>query len=154
MRMALFFHCRQILHPIDMNYHSVIMNLYYLLVYTDDNVNQKEIAAAKEMARTEGIAEEAFNVQMQLLKTKNTTVLYSECMQAIKKLSSKQQIRIVAWLCVIANADGFMDKGEWQLIYTIYHKELNLPLSEIFAVQKELNKVLWEKHLIGPNFMG
>jgi hypothetical protein len=44
---------------------------------------------------------------------------------------------------VLANADGFMDRNEWQLIYQIYHKELALPLSEIFTVQKELNRLVW-----------
>jgi uncharacterized tellurite resistance protein B-like protein len=63
----------------------------------------------------------------------------------LKQLNYKQQVRIIAWMCVIANADGFMDRGEWQLIYKIYHKELNLPLHDIFAVQKELNKKIWEK---------
>jgi uncharacterized tellurite resistance protein B-like protein len=60
-------------------------------------------------------------------------------------LDRNLQIRIVAWLCVVANGDGFMDKTEWQLIYTIYHKELNLPLEEIFKVQKELNRIPREK---------
>jgi len=46
-------------------------------------------------------------------------------------------------MCVVANADGFMDRAEWQLIYKIYHKELGLPLNEIFSVQKELNKLIW-----------
>jgi hypothetical protein len=71
-------------------------------------------------------------------------------LHGIRKLEQLQQIRIIAWLCVIANADGFMDRAEWQLIYTIYHKELDLPLSEIFAVQKELNRLIWEKNLISP----
>jgi uncharacterized tellurite resistance protein B-like protein len=133
-----------------MNYNSVIMNLYFLLVYTDGGVNQKEIAAANEMIQAEGISTDEFNVQMQLLQSKDRNQLYSECLLGLRKLDQAQQIRIVAWLCVIANADGFMDRAEWQLIYTIYHKELDLPLSEIFAVQKELNRLIWEKNLISP----
>jgi hypothetical protein len=39
---------------------------------------------------------------------------------------------------VIANADGFMDKTEWQFIYKVYHKELGLNLDEIMKTQKEL----------------
>jgi hypothetical protein len=34
-----------------------------------------------------------------------------------------------------------MDKAEWQFIYKIYHKELNLPLDDIMEVQKELSKL-------------
>ena len=47
-------------------------------------------------------------------------------------------IRCIAWLCVLANADGFMDRAEWQFIYKIYHRELQLPLDVIMGVQKEL----------------
>jgi uncharacterized tellurite resistance protein B-like protein len=133
-----------------MNYNSVIMNLYFLLVYTDGGVNQKEIAAAKEMIQSEGISVDEFNVQMQLLQSKDRNQLYAECLHGMRKLEHTQQIRVIAWLCVIANADGFMDRTEWQLIYTIYHKELDLPLSEIFALQKELNRLIWEKNLISP----
>jgi hypothetical protein len=74
--------------------------------------------------------------------------LYAETIVALKQMSSKDQVRSIAWMCVIANADGFMDRSEWQLIYTIYHKELNLPLHDIFAVQKDLNKKIWEKSTI------
>jgi uncharacterized tellurite resistance protein B-like protein len=58
---------------------------------------------------------------------------------AIKKLNVKTQIRCIAWLCVVANADGFMDKKEWMLIYKVYHTELGLRLDDIMLVQKELN---------------
>ena len=51
----------------------------------------------------------------------------------------------MAWLCVVANADGFMDKAEWHFIYDIYHKSLNLPLDEIMVVQKQLNQIGREK---------
>jgi hypothetical protein len=80
-----------------------------------------------------------------LLKSKDKSVLYTDALLELKKLEMKDQIRIIAWMCVVANADGFMDKNEWQLIYKIYHKELALVLSEIFSVQKELNRLVWEK---------
>ena len=128
-----------------MNYNAILSRLYFLLVHADGNVNEKEIATSKQMIKAEGIAENEFRVEMERLKTNDKAVLFSDLMIALKKLDQKQQVRIVAWLCVIANADGFMDRAEWQLIYKIYHKELNLPLHDIFAVQKELNKINWEK---------
>jgi len=123
----------------------VLSKLYFLLAYADGTVNEKESATAKHMVKTEVINEADFKTLMDALKTKNKESLYTESIQAIKKLDQKQQIRIVAWLCVVANADGFMDRTEWQLIYKIYHKELDLPLNHIFAVQKELNRIIWEQ---------
>jgi uncharacterized tellurite resistance protein B-like protein len=126
-------------------YTFILSKLYFLLVYADGSVNEKEAATAKHMIKTEVINEGDFKTLMEALKSKNKEALFTETLQAAKKLDLKQQIRIVAWLCVVANADGFMDRAEWQLIYKVYHKELNLPLHDIFAVQKDLNKIIWEQ---------
>lgn len=132
-----------------MNYNTLIARLYFLLVYADGNVNEKESAIAKQMAQVEGLNEQEFEVQLKMLKSKDKELVFTESMMGMKQLNYKQQVRMIAWMCVIANSDGFMDRGEWQLIYKIYHKELNLPLHDIFAVQKELNKKIWEKSVIG-----
>jgi uncharacterized tellurite resistance protein B-like protein len=128
-----------------MNYNTLIARLYFLLVYADGSVNEKEVSIARQMTQVEGLNEQEFEIQLKLLKAKDKDLVFSESMSGMKQLAYKQQVRIIAWMCVIANADGFMDRGEWQLIYKIYHKELNLPLHDIFAVQKELNKKIWEK---------
>lgn len=124
---------------------SVMSKLYFLLAYADGSLNQKEVAAAKQMIRVEGFPEDEFNVQLEMAEVKCKDVLFDESMEALRNLEREQQIRIIAWLCVVANADGFMDRSEWQLIYQIYHKELGLPLHEIFNVQKELNRLVSEK---------
>ncbi len=124
-----------------MNYKAVLTNLYYILIYADGHVNDHERASGKWLAKTEGIDVEEFGVQLELLKSRDISTLLTEAIKALKKLSRNEQIRIIAWLCVIANGDGFMDRTEWQTIYRIYHKELNLPLEEIFKVQKEINRL-------------
>ena len=116
-----------------------------MLIIADGEISDKEILSGKEMASIESINEADFKAQMESVKTKDQNLLFSECLKGLKKLKREQQIRIIAWLCVVANADGFMDRTEWQLIYTIYHKELDLPLEEIFKVQKELSRLTIEK---------
>lgn len=130
-----------------MTYQSIIIRLYFLLIYADGEANQKELNSAKQMIAAEGIAEPDFVAQIALLKTKASEGIYKEAVEGLKKLERNKQVRIIAWLCVLANADGFMERSEWQLIYKIYHKELALPLNEIFDVQKQLNKLVWEKSL-------
>lgn len=126
-----------------MDYHAIITRLYYLLIHADGNVNAKEIASATQMVKAEGLNDRDFHATLEKLKSEDPATLLTDCMVAMKRLDRVVQIRIVAWMCVLANADGFMDRSEWQLIYRIYHKELNLPLNEIFSVQKELNKLVW-----------
>ena len=122
-----------------MNFKTIIIQLYYLLIYTDGQVNQGEITLGKKMINAEGITEQEFDRQLESLKGRELASIYNECLASLKKLKQEQQIRCIAWLCVLANSDGFMDKSEWQFIYKIYHKELHLPLDDIMDVQKELN---------------
>lgn len=124
-----------------MDYISIITKLYFILIYADGHVNEQEIAFGKQLRKTEAIEDEEFRVQLEFLKSKQPAALLNECIQGLKKLGRSQQIRCIAWLCLVANGDGFMDKTEWQIIYRIYHKELGLPLEAIFKVQKELSRL-------------
>ncbi len=103
------------------------------------------------MMKAEGIDESRFNSLLDKLKVKKQEDIYRDSIVAIKKLDVKSQIRCIAWLCVVANADGFMDKKEWMLIYKIYQGELNLKLDDIMRTQKDLNKILHGKefHSLG-----
>jgi uncharacterized tellurite resistance protein B-like protein len=126
-----------------LTYNTTITKLYFLLIYADGKVNAREVASARQMIKAEGISDTDFHNMLEDLKTANHESLLNDCITSIKLLDRTQQIRIVAWLCVLANADGFMDRSEWQLIYRIYHTELKLPLNEIFTVQKDLNRIVW-----------
>lgn len=128
-----------------MDYKSTLTNLYHLLILADNNVNEKELAFGKQMLKVEGIDESTFKTQLEVLKTKESPAIYSECIIGLKKLDKKKQIRCMGWLSAIANADGFMDKEEWELIYKIYHTELGLPLDEVMKMQKELNLIIHGK---------
>lgn len=124
-----------------MNYKSILTQLYFILIYADGQVNDHERLSGASLVQLEMLDEAEFRVQLEYLKSKNREAILADCIQSLKRLNRTQQIRVIAWLCVVANGDGYMDKAEWQLIYNIYHKELNLPLEEIFQVQKELNRL-------------
>jgi uncharacterized tellurite resistance protein B-like protein len=128
-----------------MNFKTILTHLYYLVSHADTKVNEKEAALGKQMARLEGIEEKTFEDNLAGLKQKDQAVLLRDTVSAMRKLTNKQQIRCIAWLCVVANGDGFMDKEEWTLIYKIYHTELQLPMSDIMEEQKELNKLIHGK---------
>jgi uncharacterized tellurite resistance protein B-like protein len=128
-----------------MSYKTILTQLFFVLIYADGHVNDHERCSGKSLIKSEDLNEEEFNVQLELLKSKDRPMLLADSVKALKRLDRNQQIRVIAWLCVVANGDGFMDRMEWQLIYQIYHKELSLPLEEIFKVQKELNRFSREK---------
>ena len=134
-----------------MDFRTTLTSLYYLLIYADGKVNDREIERGRQMMEAEGFDLSRFEQDLELLRTKEISGLYNDCLGGLKRLDSKMQIRAIAWLCVIANADGFMDKEEWILIYKIYHTELKLTLDEIMKTQKELNKLIHGKsfHSLG-----
>jgi uncharacterized tellurite resistance protein B-like protein len=121
-----------------MNFKEVLTKLYFILICSDGNVNEKEVSYGRKMVEAEGIDEKYFFSQIKLLEVNNQQSLLPEAVINLKKLNREEQIRCIAWLCVIANSDGFMDKAEWQMIYRLYHKELDLPLDEVMKVQKAL----------------
>jgi uncharacterized tellurite resistance protein B-like protein len=109
-----------------------------MMINLDDKVNDKELSLGKQMINVEGFSETEFNRQLERVKLLDVNALNNEILSDLQKLSKEQQIRCIAWMCVIANADGFMDKKEWQFIYKIYHKELQISLDQIMKVQNEL----------------
>lgn len=126
-----------------MNFKEVLTRLYFILICSDGNVNEKEVSYGRKMVEAEGIDEKYFFSQIKILEVNNQQESLPEAIAGIKKLSRQDQVRCIAWLCVIANSDGFMDKAEWQMIYKIYHRELNLPLDEIMKVQKTLAQSIY-----------
>ena len=121
-----------------MSFKSIIIRLYYMLIHCDGKVNEGEVALGKRMMEAENINEAEFDRLLTELQDRDLAAIHKESINELKKLPKQLQIRCIAWLCVLANADGFMDRAEWQFIYKIYHRELQLPLDVIMGVQKEL----------------
>jgi len=130
-----------------MDYRETITGLYFLLICADGTVNEKELLLGKKMIAAEGFDEQKFEVSVNTFKTQDKESVYKDCVNGLKKLDKKKQIRSISWLCVIANSDGFMDKKEWMLIYKIY-SELGLLLDDVLKTQKELNKILHGKEFL------
>jgi uncharacterized tellurite resistance protein B-like protein len=125
-----------------MNLKTLLSTLYFLLIYADGKVGEKEIVLGKKMLAAEGFDDKGFDALLETLKSKDKNNLLTDCLAALRKMDVAQQTRCIAWLCVIANSDGFMDKEEWVLIYKIYHSELKLSLDEVMKTQRELNKLI------------
>lgn len=118
---------------------TTLSKLYFLLASVDGTIKPKEEAIGDAMCSVEGIEARTFAETLLVLKTENRATILNEAIKALKSMSRAEQIRCIAWMCVIANADGFMEKVEWQLIYKIYHKELSLLLEEVLSEQKKLS---------------
>lgn len=121
---------------------SINTKLYYLLTYADGEVHKKEVEMGEKMLWHEAINSNNFDDDVKFLKEQDREKVLDECIVELKKFNKNDQINCLAWMCLIANADGFMDKNEWQLIYTLYHKHLGLELNDVMKRQKELHQFI------------
>jgi uncharacterized tellurite resistance protein B-like protein len=131
-----------------LDFATTITGLYYLIICADGNISEKELTLGKKMIKAEGFDDSKFQSMLELFREKDSKSLYQDCLKGLKKLDKEKQIRCIAWMCVIANSDGFMDKDEWVIIYKIYSTELQLSLDDIMKTQRELNKILHGKDFL------
>lgn len=124
---------------------EAIMGFVHLVVSADGEVKAKELELINKMLLVEKLS--AKNAQDLLLpfKTIDKELVFANSIKGFKKSDKASQIKFIAWLCVIANADGFMDQEEWGVIYRIYHKELGLQTNEVMDKQKEINRDILNK---------
>ncbi len=121
---------------------SANIKLYYLLTHTDGEPHEKEREMGEKILWHEASSIDNFHRQIEKLRSRETDDIFDECIKELSQFSKDDQINCIAWMCLIANADGFMDKNEWNLIYSVYHKSLALDLAEITNRQKELHKLV------------
>lgn len=113
-------------------------SLYYLIIHADGNVHEKELKTGELMCLEEGIDPIEFKKFLKSLEQKDKDEILTLCLISLKQCEKDDQIRIVAWMSMITNCDGFLDSTEWDVIYQIYYKELGLNLAEILKIQKAL----------------
>lgn len=121
-------------------YLKAFVRLYYLLIHADGHINEMERLHGSLMIEREQLNRNEFETELSFLKGKEQAQMFDQGIEALKKLDKEYQLRCIAWLCIVANADGFMDKKEWTLIYSIYSKRMQLTTEEIMSVQARIQK--------------
>ncbi|MEM9390930.1 MAG: TerB family tellurite resistance protein [Bacteroidota bacterium] len=117
-----------------------IAKLFYMLIKADGHIDPKELEMGRKMAELECFGANDFERAVDGLVNIAKAELYVDCVKGLKAFSEQDQTRFLAWMCLIANSDGFMDNTEWNLIYRIYHKELGLNRQSILDCQFILKK--------------
>ncbi len=120
------------------NYTESLVSLYHLVSSADGKVSSMEEKLCKLMIESEEISEAQYDSVMQGFDNLSSTAAYSKTITALKKCDIDCQTRILAWARRIANADGYMAKEEWALIFKIYKKELDLNLKDIISCELPL----------------
>lgn len=119
-------------------YFNALSALYIMLVLADGEEDEREMRMCAKMLNFEGIARDRFEQLRKSIEEVEDGCLLDICLRTLRNCPNDLQVRCLAWMAIIANADGFMAPEEWKLIYRIYHVELQLDLKAIMAEQKQL----------------
>ena len=120
------------------DYQKSLVALYHLIIHADGDLTEKEVKMGELMRDHEEIDKTFYETYLTSISEQSYEKIYNDCITSLKKCSYEDKARCIAWLSNIANADGFMDKSEWELIYHLYSKELNVDLNDIMSIQKTL----------------
>ena len=113
---------------------------YYYIINADGIIDPKEVAFGERMMKTEKINETDYNLKLEELKALDHEQLKTILKQAIKELNTVEQVKIIAYMSKIADADGYRDPSEMISIQDIY-SDLHIHLNDIIRVKEtiELN---------------
>lgn len=125
-----------------MKQEKLLTKLYHLITSADGLADEKETEIGQKIILHEGLDEGFFFNELEQLKLQSDDVIYQDCVDEMQMLDVEKRVHFIAWMIILANADGFMDEREWQLIYKLYHKDLKVKLSDIMQKQKELNYLM------------
>ncbi len=120
------------------NYTESLVSLYHLVSSADGKVSSMEEKLCELMIESEDISKEQYNGVMQGFSNLSEADSYTKTINSLRQCDVDCQTRILAWARRIANADGYMAKEEWALIFKIYKKELDLNLKDIISCELPL----------------
>lgn len=121
-------------------FNDLLIRVYAMLMRSEGHFRDEDGRFGRKIAKVVGVDKETFINRADTLSVINREDLVDDTIIAVRRLPWNEQVLCVAWLCVMASADGKMDEVDWSTIYKIYHKELHLPLREILKTQNWLTR--------------
>ncbi|NOS94715.1 MAG: hypothetical protein HOP30_22620 [Cyclobacteriaceae bacterium] len=125
-----------------MDYALTICRLYYLIIHADGDVTESEWRVGKQIMKLEGLADDILETELAKCRLLSKTELIDLCIASLNRLTTKYQIRSLAWMYIVSEIDWAVDKTERFVIDQILANMVKLPHSEIALVESELSSNL------------
>lgn len=119
----------------DSHFRKGTLTLCYLLSQADGEMTNDEVKTFELFKSHEGLSDSMYNSIINNLEARNYEEIYAIGLGEIKHCDKSDQVKCLAWMNKVANADGFVDTDEWSLIYKVYNKELGLNIGDILDFQ-------------------
>ena len=111
------------------------LSLCYLIGNTHGNMNHFETRMYEFIKQEENISEEMAGLIMDEIESMSHEYILEKGIQALNQCKKIDQVKCLAWMNKLANADGHLADQEWSIIYQVYNKELNITLEEILEYE-------------------
>lgn len=118
-------------------FQKTLIKAYYYLIIVDGMVDPKELSFGSQMIETEGIDRGNFEDMLDTLNDEPSEDVKASLIHDIQQLSKSEQVKIVAYMSNLADADGITDVAEKDIIHDLYH-ELHLDFKEITNARQYL----------------
>ena len=119
----------------DSHFRKGTLTLCYLLSQADGEMTDDEVKTFELFKHHEGLSDSMYNSIINNLEARNYEEIYAIGLGEIKHCDKIEQVKCLAWMNKVANADGYVNTDEWSLIYKVYSKELGLSIGDILDFQ-------------------
>lgn len=120
----------------------ILTRLLFLVAFVDGEDDPEEIKMIQKIACYFNYNAESVLIDYNFLKTQQVSVVHDFTKQELISIKQDLQIKYIASLLILANADKKMDQKEWKFIHGLYKKMLNLDFNLILETQKMIRGAL------------
>ena len=118
-------------------FQELLISAYYYILIADGMVDRKELSFGNLMIEKEKINKADFEDKLDELSDRDVDQIREEIKHSLKNQPHEKQLKIVAYMVKIADADGVKDPHEMTSIQRIM-QGLNLHVNDIIKAKRDL----------------
>ncbi len=119
------------------NFQKTLIEAYYYIIIADGMLDPKELSFGNLMIEKENIERSEFEDELDELANTNVDIIKKQLRDHLSELPKEQQLKIVAYMVKIADADGSKDPSELTSIQKII-EGFELHINDIIKMKQQL----------------
>ncbi len=112
--------------------------MFFLVMSADKVAHLDEFIILNKILRFEKIEKKSFMSTIDQLSNMENKDIYAQGIELLKSLSEPEQKKCLAYMLLIAKADGDLHLKEDTLMHKISSDELNIPFEEISGLERKI----------------
>ena len=113
-------------------------HIFYLVLAADKVVDLNELSLGSKIMKLEKLDKQAIMREVDMLGSMSKREVFTEAVALLKSISKPEATRYIAYLNMIAESDGSLDKSELTLINEFPVSDFGITEQEVFTTQRKL----------------